>query len=232
MLRYWFTIGNRGVDNVRFRALRSIDKTRLSPKRRRVIGATAGFGSIAAYAVFSLAAYALYPAAFSPAHNPLSDLGNPWVNTSGAVVYEIGVMLTSVFIMVFAVSLGLLKRHQDRVSVGLLNVGRAAGVVCGLSFVLVGIFPLGPYPTAHAVTSGILWFGMVFFEAFLAASFMKMHIRPKWVAYLGFFAVLVEGLGSLVILAYFMEWVTIAFALTFMGAAAYVLLKNPTTDNA
>jgi hypothetical membrane protein len=190
-------------------------------------GALAGFGAIAIYIGFSLLAYVFYPIAYDPLHNPLSDLGNPQVNTSGALIYELGVLLMSVLVLVFSALLGVLSRGQNRTTVMLLRLGQAAGVVCGLSFILVGVFPLGPHPDAHNAWNNVLWLGIFFFEIFFAVAFLRMRGVPRWIPYLGLFAAFVDVLAGFVIGANFMEWATVAFVLAFMGAVAWLLWRTP-----
>ena len=191
------------------------------------MGALAGFGAIAIYIVFSLVSYVFYPTAYDPLHNPLSDLGNPQVNISGALIYELGVIMMSVLILVYSAFLGVLNRGQNRMTVILLSLGRAAGIICGLSFILVGVFPLGPHTEAHNAWNNVLWFGIFFFELFFAVAFLRMRGVPRWIPYLGFFAAFVDLLAGFVIGANFMEWATVAFVLAYVGAVAQLLWRTP-----
>jgi hypothetical membrane protein len=199
---------------------------RRGPIRQALAGALAGFGAIGIYIVFSLVAYLLYPTAYDPLHNPLSDLGNPQVNTSGALIYELGVILMSVLILVFSALQGLLCRGQNKTTVIIVRLGQAAGIICGLSFILVGVFPLGPHTEAHNAWNNVLWFGIFFFEVFFGAAFLRMRGVLRWIPYLGFFAAFVDVLAGFVIGANFMEWATVAFVLAYVGAAARLLWRT------
>jgi hypothetical membrane protein len=192
-------------------------------------GALAGFGAIVLFALFGLIAYLLYPYAYDPVHNMISDLGNPLANPSGALSFQLGVIIVSVLTLVFSASLGVLTRTQSRGTVALLRLGQAAGIFCGLDFMFVGVFPLGLHSQLHGLFADILWFGLFFFEIFFAVALLRIRGVPRWIPCLGFFAASVDVTSGLVIRAGYMEWATVAFVLAFIGAIAQLLWQSRMT---
>jgi len=60
------------------------------------IGSFAGIAVIVLYCVFTFSSWALYPTAYSPVTNWLSDLGNSTNNPHGAILYNLGCILTGI----------------------------------------------------------------------------------------------------------------------------------------
>jgi len=77
----------------------------LSRNLRRPILSVAGVVVIIFYCAFTFTSIALFPTAFSPIDNWLSDLGNPSFSPHGAVFYNVGCILTVLALMPFLAGL-------------------------------------------------------------------------------------------------------------------------------
>jgi hypothetical membrane protein len=63
-----------------------------------VAGGAAGVVAIALYVILAVASYALYPAAFNPRDNWLSDLGNAALNPSGSLLYRADAVVVGILV--------------------------------------------------------------------------------------------------------------------------------------
>jgi hypothetical protein len=87
-----------------------------APRRGSPYGLTflGGIAAVAAYLGAALVSYQLYPRPFGPLGNWLSDLGNAHLDLSGAVVYNVGVVLTGVGLLAFFRGIRGWSRDADR----------------------------------------------------------------------------------------------------------------------
>ncbi|MEM2118021.1 MAG: hypothetical protein QW386_03255 [Candidatus Bathyarchaeia archaeon] len=61
----------------------------------------AGIAVIVLYCIFTFSSWALFPTPYNPVDNWLSDLGNSNYNPSGAILYNIGCVLTGIALFPF-----------------------------------------------------------------------------------------------------------------------------------
>jgi hypothetical membrane protein len=81
---------------------------------RRMLVIITGFAAFTIYVVFTALAFSKYPDAYSPVKNWLSDLGNPLINQSGALLYNLGCVLTSIVLIFFVIFLSSGKQDTGK----------------------------------------------------------------------------------------------------------------------
>ena len=83
-------------------------------KRHLSLSFVTGLFAIVCYLAFALLAFAHYPLPYSPLNNWLSDLGNPNLNPSGALFYNIGIVATASILPLFFLGLSRWKMANNR----------------------------------------------------------------------------------------------------------------------
>jgi hypothetical protein len=111
----------------------------------RRLGYLSGSFLIVAYLVFAVVSYLFYPSFYSPYNNWLSDLGNNSRNPSGAIFYDIGVLLAGVLIAVFSIGYFAWRKGLKLIGRISLTIGIGSGVAAGISLAMTGLFTL-PLP--------------------------------------------------------------------------------------
>jgi hypothetical membrane protein len=193
---------------------------------RRTVVVISGFACIAVYLSFTVAARAFYPTSFDPAGNWLSDLGNPSLNPSGAVLYRLGCILTGLLLVSFFVALGFLRAGRPkRVSI-YTAIAQALGAVSGLALVLTGIFSEGNH-SSHSFWSAVLYisFGTAVFFVGLAFVFMPGFSRS--LSYLAFAITACDWVMAAFNTTRFLEWIVVTLMLVFVAALAVRLSRSP-----
>jgi len=103
------------------------------------ISCIAGVAVIVLYCAFTFTSWALYPTPYSPVDNWLSDLGNSTYNPSGAILYNLGCILTGIALFPFFG--GLYKWYtNDKGRRILLMITQAIGLFAAFSLVMIGVF--------------------------------------------------------------------------------------------
>lgn len=187
------------------------------------ISSLAGVSVIVVYCVFTFASWALYPTAYSPVTNWLSDLGNSTYNPRGAILYNLGCILTGIALFPFFI--GLYEWYNDKkwFRLGLI-VWQAEGCAAAFSLIMIGVF------SEDSGWLHTLW-STVFFILILGVliglgSLLFTHPRYiRAIAYCGFIVAAID-----VMLIFFetpsLEWFTVFTALGYVGLMAYNLLKK------
>jgi hypothetical membrane protein len=177
----------------------------------------AGTMAIGVYLTFAVVSYLLYPTAYNPADNWLSDLGNPLNNPCGSIFYRLGCAFAAIALIVFYFELRRLNNGSKRMTV-LLLIAQITGVLSSIALIVTGIFPLGTDTSIHSVASIILYIGLAFFELFSAIVFIRYTKYSKWIAYFGFAAYAVNvSTGVFFNKICFAEWVVVAMFMAYEG---------------
>ena len=192
-------------------------------------GSIAGITAITVYVVFTLIAYLLYPKAYSPIVNWLSQLGNPLDSPYGSWVYRAGCIIAAVALIIFYIRLRRLNSGDVRMKV-LLIIAQVAGVLASVALIVTGIFPFGTETATHSLWSMILYISLAFFEAFSAAVFLRYTSYPKWIGYLGITAAAINFVtGAFFTAVVIGEWITVAIFILYIAAVAgFARLKEQT----
>ncbi len=149
-------------------------------KAWHVVSRYAGVAATAVYIAFT-AVSALQTQGFSPLGNWLSDYGNPLLNPSGALWYNLGCILTAALLAVFYAGLtrwyrGRRVRKQYVVCV----IGaQAFGFAAAGCLVMASAIPLGVNDSVHSTFSTLNMIGMNWFLSFTAVLFLMHPQTPK-----------------------------------------------------
>ena len=196
---------------------------------------TSSFSAVAAsiiYVVFTLLAYLHYADAFSPMSNWLSDLGNPQVNQSGALLYNTGCILASVGLLVFFLGLGRWITADGRVRT-LVRIAQISGVASSIALIITALFPLGPQTAVHSLAGKIHVIFLGFFLTFSATVFLKRRSSVKWPAYLGFLSAIVNFIyGAFLYSTFVAEWAAIGMFIVYVLVAALAFRELPSERQA
>jgi hypothetical membrane protein len=179
----------------------------------------AGILASSGYLVFTFLAFVLYPLPYSPTTNWLSDLGNPNLNPQGAIFYNMGIISTSMFLIVFFLGLSVWKIEGNKVQLIMLRLTQAFGIMGAFCMMMSGIFPINLY-TIHSFWSTSLYILLSTGFVFSAAMLRYHQGFPGWLLILGVSTAVMVILTSFFPTAYVLEWITVILFLlyvTFVG---------------
>ncbi len=178
---------------------------------------------IVLYCVFTFTSLALYPTAYSPVTNWLSDLGNSSFNPKGSIFYNVGCVLTGVALFPFFI--GLHKWHTDeqwrRFS---LIATQVIGSLAAFSLIMIGIFS-EDYGWVHSLWSSVFFVLNLIVLVLTGASLFThpRYIRP--VAYYGLIVAIINLVFVLFFVTPIFEWFTVFTALGYVGLLSYNMLR-------
>jgi len=183
----------------------------------------AGVAVVVLYCVFTFASFALYPAAYSPVTNWLSDLGNSSYNPKGAVFYNLGCILTGIALFPFFIGLYEWYTVNKRFRLGLV-VWQAEGCVAAFSLIMIGVFSedSGSLHTLWSAVFFILILGVLLGVGSL------LFTHPRYIRKIAYYGFIVAAIDVLFIFfdAPWLEWFTVFSALGYVGLMAYNMLKK------
>jgi hypothetical membrane protein len=175
-----------------------------------------GFLATAIYLICTAAAFIVYPLAYSPLANWLSDLGNPLLNPKGAFLYNLGCVLTGICLIFFFLGLEIWS-DGDRKRRTLLTIAQVTGILSSLALIVSAFYPLGAQTLVHSISGKAHIFFTGFFLTFSATVLLKQPHSPKWLAYLGFFAALINFIYGAFLHAIFLaEWAAIGVFILYV----------------
>jgi hypothetical membrane protein len=187
------------------------------------ISGIAGIAVIVLYCAFTFTSWGLYPEAYSPVNNWLSDLGNRNVNLSGAAYYNWGCILTGVALFPFF--FGLYKWHTDenwrKISIVITQV---VGVLAGYSLVMIGVFP-EDVGNAHNLWSSVFF---VLNLAVLVLISISLFTHPKYIKPVAYYCLAVAAINLAFLFisgSPILEWFTVFTALGYVGLMVYNMFK-------
>jgi hypothetical protein len=188
------------------------------------------------YCAFTFTSWALYPTTFNPFSNFLSDLGNSAGNPSGAIFYNVGVILTGAAYIIFFG--GFYKWYtSEKTRKTVIMIAQAIGFLAAFSLMMIGVF------SENAGAIHVLW-SLVFFILNLIAIFLfslVLYKHPSYIkviSYYGFIAAIINLffrlgavgiINSLFLLIYnnpIIEWFAVFTALGWIGLLVYNMFKK------
>ena len=188
------------------------------------ISCIAGVAVIVLYCAFTFTSWALYPTPYSPVDNWLSDLGNSTYNPSGAILYNLGCVLTGIALFPFFG--GLYKWYtSDKGRRILLMVTQAIGLFAAFSLIMIGVF------SEDSGELHILWSSIFFLLNLLVLILIGVSLftHPNYMKPIAYYGFIVAAINLLFILAYnipLFEWFTVFTALGYVGLLVYNMLKK------
>lgn len=180
------------------------------------------FLAVPGYVLCTLAAYAWFPGSFSPARNWLSDLGDANQNPTGAIFYNLGIVLTGLLVLFFFLSLSLWKIKTLNVQNRLVTLTQIFGVTGSIAMLLSAVFPIN-HPQEHQILSIALYILLGTAFAFSVSALRYQPVCPKWMLAVGLVTAFVDILSGIYHEATLLEWITVALFLV------YLLLLNQLT---
>ncbi|MCX6648484.1 MAG: DUF998 domain-containing protein [Candidatus Bathyarchaeota archaeon] len=156
-----------------------------------------------------------YPEPWSPVTTFLSDFGNISRSPFGALIYNMGCIMTAVAAVAFYIGLG------DWEAGPLLGLGRMLGLASGVALALIGVFS-EDFPPQHRFWS-YAFFTINFFAMLLTnVSLMGKEGYGKPTMLVGF------GISAVTLLSFILwggapavEWFTVFASITFALLAGY-----------
>lgn len=171
--------------------------------------------AVPGYALCTLAAYVRFPGSFSPSRNWLSELGNPNQNPDGAILYNLGILLTGLLVLLFFLGLSRWKIKNQKIQNRLVLLTQIFGVLGSIALILSAVFPIN-HSQEHQVLSIGLYILLGTAFAFSATALRYHPGFPKWVLAVGLFTAFVDILSGIFMEVTILEWVTVALFLTYL----------------
>lgn len=184
----------------------------------------AGIAVIILYCVFTFTSWALYPTPYSPVNNWLSDLGNSTYNPSGAILYNLGCVLTGAALFPFFGGLSNWYTSEKGRKIALM-IGQAMGLFAAFSLVMIGVFS-EDYGELHSLWSSI-FFGLNLLVLILMG--LSLFAHPKYMKPIAYYGFIVAAINLLFVLVYripLFEWFTVFTALGYVGLLVYNMLRK------
>ena len=175
------------------------------------------------YCAFTFTSIALFPTAFSPVVNYLSDLGNSAFNPKGAWFYNTGCILTGLALLPFYAGFYEWYTSEKRRKF-LMVATQIVGVISAFSLIMIGVF------SEDSMAQHLLW-SEVFFVFNLLVLIManlSLMTHPKFIRPIGYYGLAVAVVNLLFVVLTstpLLEWFTVFTALIYAGLLAYNTLR-------
>jgi len=193
------------------------------PAIRWPVLSVAGVFVIVFYCAFTFTSIALFPSAFSPVTNWLSDLGNSSYSPNGAVFFNIGCVLTG--LMLFPFFAGLYKWYTgEKLRKTLIIATQTAGFIAAVALVMIGVFS-EDFMAEHVFWSSVFFvFNLI---VLILANVALMTHSKFWkpIAYYGFLVAFINLLFVAFRETPILEWFTVFTALGYVALLSYNTLK-------
>lgn len=155
--------------------------------------------------------------------NWLSDLGNSTSNPRGAIVYNLGCILTGIALFPFFV--GLYKWYTNerwrKISV---QISQAVGCIAALALIMIGVF------SEDSGSLHILWSSIFFLLNLIVLIVMGVslltHAKRRII---GVYGLVVAAINLMFVVTSdtpILEWFTVFTALGFVGLLSYSTVKT------
>lgn len=175
------------------------------------------------YCAFTLTSIVLFPSAFSPVVNYLSDLGNSTFSPNGAWFYNAGCILTGLALFPFYA--GLFEWYtKERKRKLLLVATEVVGLVSAFSLIMIGVF------SEDSMAQHLFWSEVffVFNLLVLILANISLMTHPKFIKPIGYYGLVVAVVNLLFVVLTstpLLEWFTVFTALAYAGLLAYNTLR-------
>jgi hypothetical membrane protein len=189
-------------------------------KKFKYISFIGGILTVLCYLVFALLAFSRYPMPYSPMKNWLSDLGSVELNPDGAIFYNIGIISTALFLIVFFLGLSVWKIEGNKAQIIMLRLTQAFGILGSFFMIMSAIYPINLY-SIHSFWSTSLYVLLSTAFVFSAAA-LRYHQRvPRWLLILGVSTAMMVILTSIFPIVYVLEWITLLLFLSYVSFVSF-----------
>jgi hypothetical membrane protein len=182
----------------------------------------AGMHVIILYCLFMFSSAAFFRNPWTP-WPYLSDFGNTVYNPSGAVLYNLGCILTG--LMLFPFYIGLYKWYsKESWRKVLIIITQLIGLASGFALIMIGVFNEN-YGTPHETWSTV--FFMLNLGVLILAN-ISLFTHPKFLKFIAIYGFIVAVINlALVVLpsSSIIEWFTVFTALVYAGLLSINTVK-------
>jgi len=171
--------------------------------------------------IYILISITLFPGAFSPLNNYVSDLGNYSLNPVGAIIYNIGTIISGCLMVIYFYYLYIFYPEKKR-DKNLLTLTRILGFLSGFAIIMVAIYS-EDYWMEHVFWSAVV-FLLVFLINISGGLFFLVH--PDSIKKIGFFNLTVAAFHISYIFILdptyiILEWINLVLGHCSMALAVY-----------
>ncbi len=176
---------------------------------------------VLSYTLCTIISVLLFPNPFNPITNWLSDLGNYGWSPIGAIFYNMGCIVTGVFLFPFFI--GLKAWYQkEKWTTWFVKISQVIGILSAVSLILIGIFS-EDFGFQHMLWSAV-YFLLNFFLVIIGTIIVYSYDNGKYRKY-SIFAfgvvavnfVLIAGAYFLISSIQIFEWITVFSSLAFVA---------------
>ena len=188
------------------------------------ISSISGVLVIVLYCVFTFSSWALYPTMYSPVTNWLSDLGNSNYNPKGAILYNLGCILTGIALFPFFIGLYKWYSEERRFRTRLLAV-QTIGCLAAFSLIMIGVFSENA-GWLHDMWSDV-FFVLNLIVLVLIGVFLYPH--PRYIKAISYYAFIVAAINLAFLVlpsTPLLEWFTVFTALGYVGLLSYNMIEK------
>jgi hypothetical protein len=192
------------------------------------ISSIAGVLVIVFYCVFTFTSAAMFTLSWSP-FPYLSDFGNSSYNPNGAILYNLGCVLTGIVLFPFYV--GLYKWYtKEQWRKALIVFTQAVGVASGFALIMIGVFSEGTGMLTSTLSWHVFWSNVFFFLNLLVLIFANISLLThtefiKMIAIYGFIVAAVNFSFVVLTSSSVIEWFTVFTALGYAGLLSVNMIK-------
>jgi hypothetical membrane protein len=171
--------------------------------------------TVISYLLFTFIAFMVFPNTYSPTQNWLSDLGSSRLNPRGAVVYNLGIVLTGLAVLICFLGIDEWRIAGHKKQNAMLFLTRLFGCLGALAMIMSALFPITLFD-AHSFWSSSLYILLGTAFGFSVAALRYYPRFPRWLLFLGALIAIEDMIWGWVLNTYPMEWLTVALFLSYI----------------
>lgn len=181
------------------------------------------------FILFTFTAVMLFPGAYTPINNWLSDLGNSGYSPVGSIFFNAGCIITG--LMLFPFFIGLRKWYTaGKMQENSLKIGQSIGLFSAFSLIMIGVFSEN-YGVIHWIWSATFFISLFLVLIITNVSLFFNQIYKKWIFAYGIGAATID---LCLIMLYIVpnripkplfEWLAVFTSLGWLGLIVYNMLK-------
>ena len=153
--------------------------------RNYSVSSITGLMAVIVFTVFTFTSLLLYPTPYNPLFAWLSNLGNIYLNPSGAIFFNLGCILSGIIMIPFFAGLYEWKPIK-KLSKILLILGMLLGIYASVSLIMVGVFPETHLQQHLLAAAGV--FSSLFIIIILLSVALFNH--PKFIRLIAYYGII------------------------------------------